>query len=47
MNSKVSIATKNKTGGKKVGGVGGGDPKIIAELQLNVKKLLEDVRKLK
>lgn len=45
INSKVSIATKKKTG-RKVGGGGGADPKIVSELQLNVKKLLEDVRKL-
>ena len=44
MNSKVSVATKSKTGGKKLGG--GADSKIVSELQLNVKKLLEDVRKL-
>ena len=48
MNSKMSIATKNKGGGKRTGGGGGGaDTKIVSELQLNVKKLLEDVRKLK
>lgn len=45
MNSKMSIATKSKK--KKVGGVGGADSKIVSELQLNVKKLLEDVRKLR
>ena len=44
MSSKVSMSTKKKQGGKKAGGA---DSKIVSELQLNVKKLLEDVRKLK
>lgn len=48
INSKMSMAQskkpKKRIGG---GGVGGADSKIVSELQLNVKKLLEDVRKLK
>lgn len=43
----MSIATKGKKK-KGVGGMSGGaDSKIVNELQLNVKKLLEDVRKTK
>lgn len=42
----MSIATKSKKK-RTVGGGGGADSKIVSELQLNVKKLLEDMRKIK
>lgn len=44
MTSKASMAIKRKGGAR---GGGGADSKIVSELQLNVKKLLEDVRTLK
>jgi len=43
-NSKMSIVSKKTKIGR---GPGGADSKSVSELQLNMKKLLEDVRKLK
>ena len=44
MNSKMSKVNKKKKIG---GGLGKADSKIVSELQLNMNKLLEDMRKSK